>query len=134
MTGLRDVRTPRCWGSTCRTTWSPTPIGDEVIANISALVDKARAEHVPVIWVQHADDNTPEGSDGWQYVPELQRHEAEALVHKHYGDAFEATERRREADQKRVVDSLDSFFRPREGGITVVGLATTDGPRIQCIC
>ncbi len=43
-----------------------------VIANINALVDKARAEDVPVIWVQHSDDGLlVEGSDGWQYVAEL---------------------------------------------------------------
>ena len=64
---------------------------DEVIANINTLVGKARAEQVPVIWVQHADDNLREGSDGWQYVPELQRHASEPLIHKHYGDSFEAT-------------------------------------------
>ena len=38
-----------------------------------------------------ADDNLPEGSDGWRNVPELQRQESEPLVHKHYGDSFEAT-------------------------------------------
>jgi nicotinamidase-related amidase len=64
---------------------------DEVIANISALVDRARAEQVQVIWVQHSSDDMPEGSDGWQYVPELARRESEPLVHKRYGDSFEAT-------------------------------------------
>ena len=35
---------------------------DEVVGNISTLVDKARAEDVPVIWVQHAsDDELPAG-------------------------------------------------------------------------
>ena len=29
---------------------------DAVIANINTLLDKARAEHVPVVWVQHHDD------------------------------------------------------------------------------
>jgi nicotinamidase-related amidase len=65
---------------------------DEVIANINTLVDKARARDVPVIWVQHADDEMPEGSDGWQYVDELQRTEAEPIVHKHFGDSFEETD------------------------------------------
>jgi len=64
---------------------------DEVIANINTLVDKARDEQVPVIWVQHADDNLVEGTDGWQYVPELKRLDSEPLVHKHYGDSFEGT-------------------------------------------
>ena len=64
---------------------------DEVVANINTLVYKARAEQVPVIWVQHSDDNIAEGSDGWQYVPELHRRDSEPLVHKHYGDSFEDT-------------------------------------------
>ena len=64
---------------------------DQVIANISTLIDRARARQVPVIWVQHADDDLPENSDGWQYVPELQRQGSEPLVQKNYGDSFEAT-------------------------------------------
>jgi nicotinamidase-related amidase len=65
---------------------------DSVIANISILVDQARAEDVPVIWIQHTDDELPRGSDGWQYVAELVRRESEPLVHKSYGDSFEGTE------------------------------------------
>jgi nicotinamidase-related amidase len=65
---------------------------DEVIGNISTLVDKARAEDVPVVWVQHSSDELPPGSDQWQYVDELQREESEPLVHKRYGDSFEDTE------------------------------------------
>ena len=63
---------------------------DEVIGNIGTLVDRARAEDVPVIWVQHSsDDELPQGSEPWQYVDELQREESEPLVHKRYGDSFE---------------------------------------------
>jgi nicotinamidase-related amidase len=66
---------------------------DEVIGNINSLVDKARTEDVPVIWVQHSsDDELPPGSDQWQYVDELQRAESEPLVHKRYGDSFEDTD------------------------------------------
>src|SRR6266700_3878794 len=64
---------------------------DEVVATIGKLVGQARASQVPVIWVQHADENVPEGSDGWQYVPELDRDDSEPLVHKHHADAFEDT-------------------------------------------
>ena len=68
------------------------PRRDEVVANINTLVDKARSEGAPVIWVQHSDDGLVEGSDGWQYVPELKPDEAEPLIHKHYGDSFEDTD------------------------------------------
>jgi nicotinamidase-related amidase len=64
---------------------------DAVIANIASLVDRARVEHVPVVWVQHADDQLVADTDGWQYVAELQRAEGEPLVHKQYGDSFEDT-------------------------------------------
>lgn len=62
-----------------------------VIANIRTLVDKARGEGVPVIWVQHSDEGLPFGSETWQYVPELARLDSEPLVHKTYGDSFEDT-------------------------------------------
>ena len=64
---------------------------DAVIANINTLVDKARSEDVPVIWVQHSSDDLPLDSESWQYVPELQRRDSEPLVHKLYGDSFEDT-------------------------------------------
>lgn len=65
---------------------------DAVVANICALVDKARQEGVPIVWVQHSDDQLRQGSDAWQYVPELPRQESEPLVHKTFGDAFEDTD------------------------------------------
>jgi nicotinamidase-related amidase len=64
---------------------------NDVIANINTLVDKARREDVPVIWVQHSSDDLPLDSETWAYVPELQRLEDEPLVHKLYGDSFEDT-------------------------------------------
>ncbi len=64
---------------------------DAVVANVRSLVDRARDEHVPVVWVQHSDEQTPSGGDSWQIVPELAPGDAEPLVEKHYGDAFEDT-------------------------------------------
>lgn len=75
---------------------------DGVIANIRSLIDRARAADVPVIWVQHSDDELEHGSLGWQWVPELVRHEAEPLVHKHYGDSFEGTELEAVLAERRV--------------------------------
>lgn len=69
-----------------------TPRRDTVIANISTLVDKARAAGVPVIWVQDSLGGMPHDREEWQYVPELSRLDSEALVHKEFGDSFEATD------------------------------------------
>ena len=68
-----------------------TPERDTVVANVGSLVEKARREEVPVVWVQHSDNDLERGSDDWQIVPELNPNEAEPLVEKSYGDSFEDT-------------------------------------------
>jgi nicotinamidase-related amidase len=65
---------------------------DAVVANIAGLVEKARREQVPVVWVQHNDRGLQRGSDEWQIVPELKRDESEPLIEKTYGDSFEDTD------------------------------------------
>src|SRR6266568_658008 len=64
---------------------------DAVVANVGSLVEKARRERVPVVWVQHSNDGLARGSDDWRIVPELTPGEAEPLVEKSYGDSFENT-------------------------------------------
>ena len=64
---------------------------DSVVANVDKLVDQARREQVPVVWVQHSDDEIIRGSDGWRIVPELTPGDSEPLVDKNYGDSFEDT-------------------------------------------
>lgn len=65
---------------------------DEVVANIASLVAGARAQAVPVVWVQHSDEDLALGSDAWRIVPELDPRDDEPLVKKTYGDSFEATD------------------------------------------
>jgi nicotinamidase-related amidase len=65
---------------------------DAVVANIGGLVDKARQEQVPVVWVQHSADDLVQGSDEWRIVPELIPGDAEPLIAKKHGDAFEGTD------------------------------------------
>ena len=64
---------------------------DAVVANIASLVEKARREQVPVVWVQHSDEGLARGSDDWKIVPELAPGDGEPLVEKSYGDSFEDT-------------------------------------------
>jgi nicotinamidase-related amidase len=89
---------------------------DAVVANIAALVDRAREEDVPVVWVQHSDEEVTKGSDGWQYVPELTRREQEPLVHKTYPDSFDDT-------------TLEELLAAARVGRLVVAGASTD----ECI-
>ncbi|MFG2159112.1 cysteine hydrolase family protein [Streptomyces olivaceus] len=86
---------------------------DGVIANIDTLVGRARAADVPVVWVQHADDELVRDTEPWQYVPELVRRDDEPLVHKCYGDSFEDT-------------TLEDVLAERRVGRVVVTGAQTD--------
>lgn len=62
-----------------------------VVSNINDLVDRARAASVPVIWVQHSDDDLPVDAPGWELAPELNPLADEPLVHKQFRSSFEAT-------------------------------------------
>src|SRR3954470_3436420 len=64
---------------------------DAVVANVGSLVEKARQEEIPVVWVQHSDGGLPKGSEEWGIVPELSPDDAEPRIEKSYGDAFEDT-------------------------------------------
>ena len=57
----------------------------------AALSTRRGGKQVPVVWVQHSDEQLARGSDEWRIVPELAPGDAEPLVEKHYGDAFEDT-------------------------------------------
>jgi nicotinamidase-related amidase len=86
---------------------------DAVVANVGSLVDKARREGVPVVWVQHSDENIVRESIGWRIVPELAPDDDEPLVEKNYGDSFEAT-------------TLESILSDLQVGRLVVVGAQTD--------
>jgi nicotinamidase-related amidase len=64
---------------------------DAVVANVGSLVEKARRERVPVVWVQHSDEQLARETDNWRIVPELAPGDAEPLVEKNYADSFEDT-------------------------------------------
>jgi nicotinamidase-related amidase len=89
---------------------------DTVVANVGSLVEQARRERVPVVWVQHSDEHLGKGSDDWRIVPELAPGDDEPLVEKHYADSFEET-------------TLETVLSGLEVGRLVVAGAQTD----ECI-
>jgi len=62
-----------------------------VIGNVAQAVQRARDEQAPVIWVQHADEDLPQGSPQWQWVAELAPAAGERQIHKRFNSAFEET-------------------------------------------
>lgn len=69
----------------------PCADGRAVVDRIDALVRRARAEGVPVVWVQDEED-LPFGTDDWQLAAPLERHDTEPLVRKTYRDSFADTD------------------------------------------
>jgi nicotinamidase-related amidase len=63
-----------------------------IIEKVSRAVERARAQNVPVIWVQHSDGELAYGSPEWEWVPELVPAEGEPLIHKQFNSSFEQTE------------------------------------------
>jgi len=63
-----------------------------IIKNVARAVERARAEGVPVVWVQHSDEELIYQSPQWQWVPELMPAKGEELIHKKFNSAFEQTE------------------------------------------
>jgi len=62
-----------------------------IVGNVSRAVDRARAQGIPVIWVQHADEELRYGTPEWKWVPELVPAQGETLIHKHFNSSFEDT-------------------------------------------
>ncbi len=61
-----------------------------IVGNVALAVERARAQGVPVIWIQHSDELV-KGSLAWQWVPELVPLASELLIHKSFNSAFEQT-------------------------------------------
>ena len=103
------------------------PERDAVVANVGSLVEKARQEQVPVVWVQHSDEGLARGSDDVADRPRAdsgrrraaRREELRRLLRGHHArdravrPRCRATRRRRRAD--RCVHPLDAPRRVRQG-------------------
>jgi nicotinamidase-related amidase len=64
---------------------------DDKIANMSKAIDKARAESISVIWVQHSDEGLVLESAEWEIVPGLSPLPSEPKVRKTFRSSFEET-------------------------------------------
>ncbi|OBU87691.1 cysteine hydrolase family protein [Chromobacterium subtsugae] len=61
---------------------------DSVLDKLNLAIAKARQRGMPVIFVQHEEDDLPRGSDAWQLHPALARQDGDPIVYKRYGDSF----------------------------------------------
>lgn len=65
---------------------------DQKVAKMAEAVVAARARAIPVIWIQHSDQDILEGSQDWQIVSELSPEASEMVIGKHYRSSFVDTD------------------------------------------
>ncbi|MGD8455383.1 MAG: cysteine hydrolase [Anaerolineales bacterium] len=82
---------------------NPIYEAEQVLENINSLMRDARKMGVPVIFVQHANENTlKRDSREWQLHPDIKPLKGEVLIHKVHGDAFIDTELKDELEKRNV--------------------------------
>lgn len=65
---------------------------DVVVSQINRAIDSARTNNLPVIWVQHSEDEMPIGSHFWEIIPELVPEDHDGRVEKIHGSSFQETD------------------------------------------
>jgi len=89
---------------------------DQVLARINGLIARARAAAVPIVLVQHEEDegSLRHGSEGWQLADGLDVQAGDGRVRKTRPDSFHDTQLRQLLDdkdvQRLVVCGLQSDF------------------------
>lgn len=79
--------------------------GNEILARIKNLIDRARSSNVPVIYIQHADDAGglfEVGGHGWQIFPVVAPIDNELIISKRASDAFYETPLQTELDSRKI--------------------------------
>ena len=65
---------------------------DAVVVQINKAIESARENNLPVIWVQHSEDEMPIGSHYWEIIPDLVPEAHDGRVDKIHGSSFEETD------------------------------------------
>ncbi len=65
-------------------------------------VRRARDANLPIVWVQHHDEELQRDTPAWQWVPELDPRAGEVRIHKSYNSSFENTELSTELERRDV--------------------------------
>ncbi|WP_373974691.1 isochorismatase family protein [Chitinibacter sp. SCUT-21] len=66
----------------------PATRGAETLAQINATIALARQRQMPVMFIQHHEDDLPQGSPAWELHPGLARVESDIVIAKESADAF----------------------------------------------
>ena len=79
--------------------------GEEVLSNVSKLLNKARLCNIPVVFVQHTESGDSEFSRGkatWEIHPRVKPMDGEVIVEKATWDSFHKTNLQEVLQQKGI--------------------------------
>jgi nicotinamidase-related amidase len=83
----------------------PMHRGEEIVARIARLLERARGQGVPVVHIQHegeAGDVLARGSAGWPHHPLVAPKAGELVVEKRNSSAFHATDLDRQLRDRKI--------------------------------
>jgi len=83
----------------------PVPIhqAEKLLENINALIEYAHGRDIPVCLIQHSNKSVlVEGSEDWQLHSGLHFAEADLLIQKRQGSAFQGTSLESELEQRGI--------------------------------
>jgi nicotinamidase-related amidase len=75
-----------------------------LLEKINILIKKARKSGIPVIWIQHSNEELVERTVEWQISPELDKQPEDLLIPKHYNSSFEETDLEKTLRDKGITD------------------------------
>ena len=88
--------------------------GDNLLKTLVGLIDKAHRADVPVVYVQHNDEEFVEGGPAWPIHPSIAPIAGDVIVQKHTPDSFHETNLRDELEKmgirKLVVGGLQTEY------------------------
>jgi nicotinamidase-related amidase len=64
---------------------------DSACEYINAVLPAFRAKGLPIVWVQHDDEESPKGEPGFELIDQLKPLPGEARIAKTYGNSFNKT-------------------------------------------
>lgn len=81
----------------------PVYKAEEVLCNITGLVENAHHQGIPVVFVQHQGKNyLVKGSDDWLFHPNLKPTKADLIIEKTHPSSFEGTHLAAELEAKHI--------------------------------
>ena len=84
---------------------APIHNGETLLSNVRQLIEKARANTTPIIYVQHCGpegDIDEPGAPGWEMHPDIAPSAEDTVVQKRFPDAFQDTTLQEELAAKEI--------------------------------